>query len=137
MRQNLYWLSDDQWNRIRPLLPTDVRRKKRVDERRLVSGIMHVLKTGCRWCDVPPEYDLPTKIYNRFVRWADRGGWEPLFHTLAGRGRSADVQMIESTHVKAHQSASRGKGGSKIRRLAGRAGVAPRKPTQSAMLKHF
>jgi transposase len=122
MRQNLYRHSDDQWNRSQPLLPTDVRRKKRVDERRLVSGIMHVLKTGCRWCEVPPEYGPPTKIYNRFGRWAERGVWEKLFHTLAARGRSADVQMIDSTHVKAH-------------RLAGRAGVATRKSTQSAMLK--
>jgi transposase len=49
MRSKLYWLSDEQWARIQPLLPTDVRGKKRVDDRRVISGIMHVLKTGCRW----------------------------------------------------------------------------------------
>jgi len=48
MRLNLYWLSDEQWERIHPLLPTDVRGKKRVDDRRVISGILHVLKTGCR-----------------------------------------------------------------------------------------
>jgi len=127
--------SDEQWARIYPLLPTDVRGKKRVDDRRVISGIMHVLKTGCRWCDLPPEYGPHTTVYNRFVRWARRGVWEDLFHALAARGRSTDTQMIDSTHVKAHRSASGGKGGSKIRRLVGRAAEETRKSTQSAMLK--
>ena len=70
MRRNLFWLSDDQWQRIEPLLPTDVRGKERVDDRRVISGILHVLKSGCRWCDCPPEYGPQTTIYNRFVRWA-------------------------------------------------------------------
>jgi transposase len=42
--------------------------KKRVDDRRVISEIIHVLKSGCRWCDCPPEYGAPTTIYNRFVR---------------------------------------------------------------------
>ncbi len=135
MRSNLYWLSDEQWARIQPLLPTDVRGKPRADDRRVISGIMHVLKTGCRWCDLPPEYGPHTTIYNRFVRWARRGVWEDMFHALAARGRSGHTQMIDSTHVKAHRSASGGKGGSKIRRLVGRAAEETRKSTQSAMLK--
>jgi transposase len=111
MRANLFWLSDEEWGRIEPLLPTDVRGKSRVDDRRVISGIVHVLKTGCRWCDVPPEYGPPTTIYNRFNRWAKRGIWEHVFETLAGRGRSMHTQMIDSTHVKAHRSASGGQGG--------------------------
>jgi len=69
MRRNLFWLSDDQWRQIEPYLPTDVRGKDRVDDRRVISGILHVLKSGCRWCDCPPEYGPPTTIYNCFVRW--------------------------------------------------------------------
>jgi pimeloyl-ACP methyl ester carboxylesterase len=72
-RRNLFWLSDEQWARIKPHLPTDVRGVERVDDRRVVSGIVHVLKSGCRWCDCPPEYGPPRTIYNRFVRWARRG----------------------------------------------------------------
>jgi transposase len=135
MRQNLFWLSDRQWSRIEPFLPTDVRGKKRVDDRRVISGIVHVLKTGCRWCDLPPEYGPPTTIYNRFVRWAERGVWERLFHGLAARGRSEHTHMIDSTRIKAHRSASGGKGGRKIRRSVGRAAAATQKSTQSAMLK--
>jgi putative transposase len=73
MRKNLFWLSDEQWERIGPHLPRDVRGVERADDRRIISGIVHVLKTGCRWCDCPPEYGPPTTIYNRFVRWARRG----------------------------------------------------------------
>ena len=135
MRRNLFWLSDDQWCRIEPHLPRDVRGKERVDDRRVISGILHVLKSGCRWCDCPPEYGPPTTIYNRFVRWAERGVWERLFRELAVHGRSAETQMINSTHVKAHRSASGAKGGSRTRRLDARAAGAIRKSTQSQMLR--
>ena len=83
---------------------------ERQDDRRVISGIIHVLKTGCRWCDCPPEYGPHTTVYNRFARWARRGIWENLFRKLAGNGRSTETQMIDSTHVKAHRSASGGKG---------------------------
>src|SRR5213083_3569603 len=79
------------------------------DDRRVISGIVHVLKSGCRWCDCPPQYGPHTTIYNRFVRWAERGIWENLFRKLAGNGRCTDTQMIDSTHVKAHRSAAGGK----------------------------
>jgi transposase len=113
VRKNLFWLSDEQWERIERRLPTNVRGVGRADDRRVISGIVHVLKSGCRWCDSPPEYGPPTTIYNRFVRWARRGIWENLFRELAGNGRSTDTQMIDSTHVNAHRSAAGGKGGSK------------------------
>jgi transposase len=135
MRANLFWLSDEQWRRIEPHLPTDARGKKRADDRRVISGIVHVLKSGCRWKDCPPEYGPPTTIYNRFTRWAERGVWENLFRMHAGRGRSDDTQMIDSTHIKAHRSASGGKRGSRDRRLAARAAGATRKSTQSQMLR--
>jgi transposase len=54
-------------------LPKDVRGVERADDRRVISGIEHVLRCGCRWCDCPEAYGSPT-IYNRFVRWARRDG---------------------------------------------------------------
>ena len=56
MSRNLFWLSDEQWERIEPHLPTDVRGVERQDDRRIVSGIIHVLKSGCRWSDCPEAY---------------------------------------------------------------------------------
>ena len=106
MSRNLFWLTDDQWKRIEPHLPTDVRGVERADDRRVISGIVHILRSGCRWCDCPPEYGPPTTIYNRFVRWAGRGIWENLFRDLAGNGRATGTQMIE---LDAHQSASLGR----------------------------
>lgn len=135
MRKNLFWLSDREWKSIELYLPRDVRGKARVDDRRVISGIVHVLKSGCRWCDCPPEYGPPTTIYNRFVRWARRGVWENLFRSLAGAGRSTETQMIDSTHVKAHRSASGGKGGRKNRRSAVLEEGATRRYTHSRMLR--
>ena len=135
MSRNLFWLSDEQWQRIEPHLPTDVRGVERRDDRRVISGIVHVLKSGCRWCDCPEAYGPPTTIYNRFVRWARRGIWENLFLELAGGGRATDTQMIDSTHVKAHRSAAGGKRGSKNRLLVVRAEDATRRYTHSQMLK--
>ena len=74
MRRNLFWLSDEAWAAIEPHLPRGKPGKPRVDDRRVISGILHVLKVGCRWRDVPCEYGPPTTIYNRYnrparVRW--------------------------------------------------------------------
>ena len=135
MRSNLFWLSDEQWCSIQPLLPMDVRGKARVDDRRVISGIVFVIKSGCRWCDCPREYGPAKTIYNRFVRWAERGVWERLFRALARRGRATAVQMIDATHVKAHRSASGAKRGSAARLLAARAAGEIPKSTQSQMLK--
>src|ERR1043165_5398174 len=135
MRKNLFWLSNEQWARIEPYLPKDVRGVERVDDRRVISGIVHVLKSGCRWCDCPPEYGPSMTIYNRFVRWARRGVWENLFRALAAAGRSGDTQMIDSTHVKAHRSATGGKGGRKNRRLAAQEEGATRRSMHSQMLR--
>jgi transposase len=135
MRKNLFWLTDEQWGKIEPHLPTDVRGKERVDDRRVVSGIVHVLRSGCRWCDCPPEYGPSTTIYNRFTRWARRGVWEKLFRELAGREAATETHMIDSTHVKAHRSASGGKGGSRRKRLDARAAGEAQKSMQSRMLK--
>jgi transposase len=135
MSRNLFWLSDGQRVRIKPQLPTDVRGVERADGRRVISGIVHVLKSGCRWCDCPQAYGPTTTIYNRFVRWARRGIWENLFRELAENGRSADTQMIDATHVKAHRSAAAGKGGEQKQAVGRSRGGRNTKIMHSQMLK--
>ena len=56
MNKDCFWLTDDQFARIKPHLPTDTRGKARVDDRRVISGIVHVLKSGGRWVDAPSVY---------------------------------------------------------------------------------
>jgi len=109
---DLFWLSDDQWERIKPFLPVYKRGFKRVDDRRVISGIIHVLKTGVPWRSVPKEYGPARTLYNRFRRWAEKGIWEDMFATLADRD-FPDRIIIDSTIVRAHRSASGGKGGSR------------------------
>ena len=83
-----FWLSDEQWQRLAPLLPNKSRGVKRVDDRRGISGIVHVPRSGGRWTDVPTSYGPRKTLYNRFVRWAAKGIWAELF-TRWGRRRPA------------------------------------------------
>lgn len=123
-----FWLTDAQWGAIEPLLPKNQPGARRTDDRRVISGIVHVLKTGCRWQDCPSLYGPPTTIYNRFRRWTMRGLWRRLFEALA-RAEGGDRQAIDSTTAKAHRSAAGGKGGPRRRRLAARAAAARQKST--------
>ena len=118
MSADQFWLSDEQFAKIEQHLPGDTRGRERVDDRRVISGIIHVLKSGGRWIDAPPDHGPRKTLYNRFVRWADKGIWVRLFETLAQSGGPALQLMIDSSAVKAHRSAAGGKGGRKIRRSA-------------------
>ena len=127
MRRNLFWLNDEQWARIKPHLPTDVRGVERVDDRRVISGIVHVLKSGCRWRDCPSVYGPRTTIYNRFNRWSRRRIWQRIFQALVEAGWIDATVAIDSTYVKAHRSAHGGKGGRRRRPLDYRVAVRPQK----------
>jgi len=107
----LFWLSDEAWAAIEPHLPKNQPGARRVDDRRVISGIVHVLKTGCRWKDCPREYGPPTTIYNRFNRWSRRRLWVQILETLVEAGVLMHATAIDSTYVKAHRSAHGGKGG--------------------------
>jgi transposase len=93
----------------------------------VISGILHILKTGGRWRDVPPEYGPAKTIYNRYTRWARRGVWQRIFAKLAAAGPIPDELALDSSNVKAHRSASGGKGGSSVKRSASRAAAEQRK----------
>lgn len=124
--RDLFWLTDEQIERLRPFFPKS-HGKPRVDDRRVISGIVHVLKSGGRWIDAPPEYGPRKTLYNRFVRWAAKGIWTDLFHALASAGGPPAQVLIDSSAVKAHRSASGGKGGRAVRRSAARgAGARPK-----------
>ena len=127
-----FWLTDQQFATIAPLLPTDTRGKERVDDRRVISGIVHVLKSGGRWTDAPREIYGPKKtLYNRFVRWAAKGVWVRLFETLAQAAGPPAQVLIDSSAVKAHRCASGGKGGSRTTPSAARGAGARRRSTRS------
>ena len=134
MQHDSFWLSEEQFARLRPLLPSDTRGVQRVDDRRVISGIIHVLQSGCRWRDAPACYGPYKTLYNRFVRWARKGVWERIFSTLAEAGM-ATALMLDATYVKAHRSAAGGKGGPKPRQSDARAAGAPPRSTSPSMNK--
>ena len=84
MMSNLFWLTDAQMERLRPFFPKS-HGKPRVDDRRVLSGIIFINRNGLRWCDAPREYGPHKTLYNRWKRWGDMGvfarihggGWPP------------------------------------------------------------
>ena len=115
---NLFWFSDEHWAKIEPLLPTRQPGPARHDDRRILSGIMHVMRVGCRWQDCPSEYGPHKTIYNRFARWSERGIWQKIFESVAGSCDSPTQVALDSSHVKVHRCASGGKGGRRRKELA-------------------
>jgi transposase len=127
---NEYWLNDEQWLAIEPLIPFRRRGVKPGRNREVISGILHVLKFGCRWRDCPSVYGPHTTIYNRFNRWSKAGIWQDMLQRLI-TDDAADLQCIDSTTAKAHRCSAGGKGGPTLRRSAVAEAGEPRKSTPS------
>lgn len=100
-------LTDFEWSVIRPLLPTKVRGKKRVDDRRVLNGIFWRLRTGAPWADIPARYGPYTTSVNRFNRWRRAGHWARIFSAIS-EAYDGDVQMIDAPSVRVRQHAANG-----------------------------
>ncbi len=81
-----FWLTETQMARLRPLLPNKLRGMPRVDDRRVISGIVHVLDQRRSLVDAPAAYGPRKALYNRWVRWARQGVWRRTFEELAAAG---------------------------------------------------
>ena len=79
---DLYWLTDEQMARLQPYFPKSHGRE-RVDDRRVLSGIIFVNRNGLRWRDAPTEYGPPKTLYNRWKRWSDKGIFIRMMEGLA------------------------------------------------------
>ncbi|MFC7556275.1 IS5 family transposase [Pseudoroseomonas wenyumeiae] len=102
---DLFWLTKTQIERISRYFPLS-HGVPRVDDRRVVSGIIHVIRNGLRWRDAPAEYGPHKTLYNRFIRWSRMGVFNRIFAGLAGRKGQPDRLMIDATHLKAHRTAA-------------------------------
>jgi transposase len=110
MTRRRYELTDHEWSIISPLLPNKPRGVARVDDRRVLNGILWRFRTGSPWAEVPERYGPPTTCYNRFVRWRKAGVWDRLLEAVS-EAYDGDIVMIDSTWVRVHQNASTGKKG--------------------------
>ena len=79
---------------------------KRVDDLRVVSGIIYVIKNGLRWSDAPAGYGPHKTLYNRFIRWSRLGVFNKIFAALVSMEGPPDRLMIDATHIKAHRTAA-------------------------------
>ena len=86
-----YELSDYEWTAIKPMLPNKPRGVRRVNDRRVLSGIFWVLRSGAPWRDLPETYGPRTTCYNRFVRWRRAGVWDRIMDALAAGPPTNDV----------------------------------------------
>jgi transposase len=114
-------LTDVQWSRISNLVSGKEGDRGRAgeDNRLFVDAVLWILRTGAPWRDLPSAFGKWNSVFTRFNRWSRKGIWESLFKVLAEDANFEHV-MIDATIVRAHQHAAGGKGGSKIRRSAGR-----------------
>ena len=102
---DLFLLSEAQMRRIELYFPLS-HGVPRVDDRRVISGIIFVIRNGLRWRDAPRAYGPHKTIYNRFVRWSRLGVFNKIFAELAGKAGKPQRLMIDSTHLKAHRTAA-------------------------------
>ena len=102
---DLIWLSQAQMRRIEPYFPLS-HGVPRVDDRRVLSGIVFVIRNGLRWRDAPKDYGSHKTIYNRFIRWSRLGEFNRIFAELAAKGPKPERLMIDATHLKAHRTAA-------------------------------
>jgi len=130
----LFWLNDRQWSAIEGVLP-HLGGKPRVDDRRVISGILHRFREGLRWRALPAAYGPRTTVFNRFNRWSQRGLWQELFAALAACEEPPLISMADSTSIKAHRSAAGGKGGPNAKRLVARGVDGQRNSTPSPTAK--
>jgi transposase len=101
----LFWLTKAQMRLISPNFPLS-HGVARIDDRRVVSGIVFVLKSGLRWRDAPAAYGPHKTLYNRFIRWSRMGLFNRIFAALTEAAGAPETAMIDSTHLKAHRTAS-------------------------------
>lgn len=130
----LFWLSDEAWAAIDPHLPKNEPGARRVDDPRVISGILHVLKVGCHWCNCPAEYGPSTTVYIRFNRWSHRGFWLKLLEALLEAGAVTRSTAIDSTYVKAQLAVFGAKGGARTKRSAAHAVAGRPRSTRSPTL---
>ena len=109
---DLFWLTDDQMGRLKPFFPLP-HGVPRVDDRRVLSGIIFIIRNGLRWRDAPSVYGPHKTLYNRWYRWCQKGIFARILLELVNQDAETEMIMIDSTHLKAHRTAAslRKKGG--------------------------
>jgi transposase len=108
-------LSDYEWEVIRPLLPVSRVSGPRADDGVVLNGILYVLTTGCRWMDMPLEYDSYRTSWRRLKKWQDEGVWDRVLRALAST-RGCEVVAVDSRLLRLRKGRAVGYDGFKHRK---------------------
>jgi transposase len=108
---NRHDLTDEEWERLAPLMPAHPRQGHRWnDHRMVVNGILFRTRTGCPWRDLPPGFGNWSSLYGRHRRWSLDGTWEKILDALRAGCDEAEGKdwtvSADSTVVRAHQHAA-------------------------------
>jgi transposase len=124
-------LTNTQWERLQPLLPPQKPKTGRpaVDHRRILNGILWILRTGAPWRDLPERYGPWRTVASRFYRWQRAGIWSQLLAAVQAHADAAgqlnwDLHYIDGTMIRAHQHAAGAKKGTRRPKRSAAAGVA-------------
>lgn len=136
--QRRHELTDDQWERLAPLLPPQkpATGKPNRDHRPIVNGMLWRLRTGAPWRDLPERYGPWQTVYSRFRRWRQAGIWDRVLAELQAEGDAAgaldwSLHFVDGSTVRAHQHAAGAKKGAARKRSAA-GGAASRRRSTSA-----
>ena len=102
---DVFMLSESQMKRIEPFFPL-AHGMPRVDDRRVLSGIVYVIRHGLLWKDAPKAYGPHKALYKRFIRWSRLGVFDRIFVALAEQAGRSQRLMIDATHLKAHRTSA-------------------------------
>ena len=111
-------LTNEQWEKLEPLLPPLKPHTGRTnhDHRRIINGILWILRTGAPWADLPERYGPRGTVSSRYYRWRKAGVWDRLFAAVQQQADQEgrldwDVHFVDATVIRAHQHAAGAKGG--------------------------
>lgn len=104
-------LTDGQWERLAPHLPRRSRGRPAHDHRRIINGILWIVRTGAPWRDLPDRYGPWQTVYSRLRRWRQDGTWDRILATLLELADvdgefDWDVHYVDGSIVRAHQHAA-------------------------------
>jgi transposase len=123
MGMSRYDLTDEQWQRLKPLLPAHQKEgRPRADDRRIVNGIRWILRTGAPWRDLPERYGSWNTVYSRFYRWQKARHWDQILEALQQQADAQgqlrwEIHFVDSTVIRAHQHAAGAKKGTPLQKL--------------------
>ena len=114
---DLFWLTEAQMERLKPFFPLS-HGVPRVDDRRVLSGIIFVNRNGLRWRDAPPIYGPHKTLYNRWYRWSRMGVFAKILLELVRQDVETEMIMIDVEPVVRHWSENHWRGYLKAHRTA-------------------